>query len=197
MLAQKQKSEGKLDLAQFIANRGCRVVDEAIAVGWELQNAESTLQRSKMTRIEILYSKLEGECEPECDSQWLRFAKEVLERNSIVRDDFAEAVRILLDKGRGKYRNLYLKGLCNCAKTLLLNPLNRIYKTFSNPASTTFAWVGAEQSEVVFLNDFRWSAQIILWHDFLMLLEDQTVHLPAPKTHYRQNILFQGDTPIF
>ena len=116
MLAQKQKSEGKLDLAQFIANRGCRVVDEAIAVGWELQNAESTLQRSKMTRIEILYSKLEGECESECDSQWLRFAKEVLERNSIVRDDFAEAVRILLDKGRGKYRNLYLKGLCNCEK---------------------------------------------------------------------------------
>ena len=30
-----------------------------------------------------------------------------------------------------------------------------------------------------------------------MLLEGQTVHLPAPKTHYRQDILFQGDTPIF
>ena len=197
VLAQKQKSEGKLDLAQFIANRGSRVVDEAIFVGWELENAESTLQRSKMTRIEILYSKLEGECEPGCDGQWLQMAKEVLERNSIVRDDFAEAVRILLDKGRGKYRNLYLKGPCNCAKTFLLNPLNTIYKTFSNPASTTFAWVGAEQSEVVFLNDFRWSAQIIPWHDFLMLLEGQSVHLPAPKTHYRQDILFQGDTPIF
>ena len=197
VLAQKQKSEGKLDLAQFIANRGSRVVDEAIFVGWELENAESTLQRSKMTRIEILYSKLEGECEPGCDDQWLQMAKEVLERNSIVRDDFAEAVRILLDKGRGKYRNVYLKGPCNCAKTFLLNPLNTIYKTFTNPASTTFAWVGAEQSEVVFLNDFRWSAQIIPWHDFLMLLEGQSVHLPAPKTHYRQDILFQGDTPIF
>ena len=30
-----------------------------------------------------------------------------------------------------------------------------------------------------------------------MLLEGQTVYLPAPKTHYRQDILFQGDTPIF
>ena len=77
MLAQKQKSEGKLDLAQFIANRGSRVVDEAIFVSWELENAESTLQRSKMTRIEILYSKLEGECEPGCDGQWLQMAKEV------------------------------------------------------------------------------------------------------------------------
>ena len=41
-------------------------------------------------------------------------AKEVLQRKSIVRDDFAEAVCILLEKGRGKYRNLYLKGPCNC-----------------------------------------------------------------------------------
>ena len=30
-----------------------------------------------------------------------------------------------------------------------------------------------------------------------MLLEGHTVHLPAPKTPYRQDILFQGDTPIF
>ena len=90
-----------------------------------------------------------------------------------------------------------MKGPYKCAKTFLLNPLNTIYKTFRNPASITFAWVGTEQSEEVFLNDFRWSAQIIPWHDFLMLLEGQTVHLPAPKTHYRQDILFQGDTPIF
>ena len=83
VLAQKQKSEGKLDLAQFIANRGSRVVDEAIFVGWELENAQSTLQRSKMTQIEILYCKLEGECEPGCDGQWLQMAKEVLEQNSI------------------------------------------------------------------------------------------------------------------
>lgn len=62
-------------MAQFIANRGSRVVDEAIAVGWELENAESTLQRSKMTRMEILYSKLGGECEPGCDGQWLQMAK--------------------------------------------------------------------------------------------------------------------------
>ena len=124
------KSEGKLDLAQFIANRGRRAVDEAIAVGWELENVESTLQRSKMTRIEILSSKLEVEREQGCDGQWLQMAKEVFERNSIVRDDFAEAVRILLDKGRRKYRNLYLKGPCNCAKPFLLNPLNTMYKTF-------------------------------------------------------------------
>ena len=105
-------------MAHFIANRRSRVVDEAIAVGWELENAESTLQRNKMTRIEILYSKLEGECERECDGQVLQMAKEVLARNSILRNDFAEAFGLLLDKGRGKYRNVYLKGPCNCGKNI-------------------------------------------------------------------------------
>ena len=56
MLAQKPKKR-RNDLAQFIPNRGSRVLDEATAVGWELGNAESTLHRSKMTRIEILYTK--------------------------------------------------------------------------------------------------------------------------------------------
>ena len=168
-------------------------MDEAIAVAWESENAESTLQRSKMTTIEILHSKLEGQCERECDGQLLQMAKEVLARNSIVRDDFAEAVRLLLDKGRGRYRNVYLKGPCNCGKTFLLSPLNTIHKTFSNPASITFAWVGAEQSEVVFLNDFRWSTQIIPWHDFFMLLEGQPVHQPPspppPKKNTTDKIL--------
>jgi hypothetical protein len=53
-------------------------------------------------------------------------------------------------------------GPANCGKTFLLNPLNKIYHTFTNPASNSFAWVGAENAEVVFLNDFRWSPQIIV-----------------------------------
>ena len=68
---------------------------------------------------------------------------------------------------------------------------------FSNPASTSFAWVGAEKAEILFLNDFRWTLAVIQWHDFLLLLEGQLVHLPAPKSHYTKDIAFTGDTPIF
>ena len=93
---------------------------------------------------------------------------------------------MLLEKGRGKYRNILLTGPANCGKTFILNPLNVVYKTFSNPASTSFAWIGVENCEILFLNDFRWSSQILAWHDMLLLLEGQTVHLPAPKSHYAQ-----------
>ena len=90
-----------------------------------------------------------------------------------------------------------LTGPANCGKTFLLNPLNVVYRTFTNPANTSFAWVGAETAEVVFLNDFRWSQQIIAWHDLLLMLEGQLVHLPAPKSHYAQDLVFNRDTPIF
>ena len=106
-------------------------------------------------------------------------------------------MRELLEKGRGKYRNIFLKGPANCGKTFLLNPLTVIYRTFLNPASTTFAWVGAELAEIIFLNDFRWSAQVLPWQDMLLLLEGQPVHFSAPKTHYAQDIVFEKDTPIF
>ena len=124
-------------------------------------------------------------------------AEQVLARNSIERVGFAEALQNLLQEGRGKYRNVLLKGVANCGKTFLLNPLNTVFKTFSNPAITTFAWLGAETAEVIFLNDFRWCAQIIPWHDFLLLLEGQKVHLPAPKIHFSRDIEFIRDTPIF
>ena len=196
-LANQQKKEGKTDLAQFIANRGPKAVDEAIKVGWELEEAEGKLTRRQMTRLDILQNKLAEDCAVGCSGRWLVLARDILARNGIPSEEFASSVRLLLEKGRGKYRNLYIKGPANCGKTFLLNPLNVIYTTFSNPATSTFAWVGAETAEVIFLNDFRWSSQIIPWQDLLLMLEGQMVHLPAPKSHYAQDATLNSDVPIF
>lgn len=196
-LAQRQKREGKTDLAEFIVNRGKKTVEEAIRTGWEMEKSEDTLRRERMSRMEILQEALTGNCAENCNGRWLHIALNILQRNSIARNDFSSAIRELLQKGRGKYRNIFLKGPANCGKTFLLNPLTVIYKTFLNPASTTFAWVGAESAEIIFLNDFRWSAQVLPWQDMLLLLEGQPVHFSAPKTHYAQDITFEKDTPIF
>ena len=72
-----------------------------------------------------------------------------------------------------------------------------IYRTFLNPASTTFAWLGAEAAETIFLNQFRWSAQVLPWQAMLLLLEGQPVNFSAPKTHYAQQTVFKKDTPAF
>ena len=41
------------------------------------------------------------------------------------------------------------------------------------------------------------SPQMKPWHDLLLMLEGQPVHLPAPKSHFCKDILFHKDTPIF
>ena len=46
-------------------------------------------------------------------------------------------------------------GPANTGKTFIISPLKVLYKAFINPATGTFAWVGAENAEVVILNDFR------------------------------------------
>ena len=79
----------------------------------------------------------------------------------------------------------------------MLKPLSKIFKTFENPATTTYAWLGVEEAEIISLNDFRWSSEIIAWKDFLLLLEGQPIHFPAPKTLYAKDILLKRDTPMF
>ena len=66
-----------------------------------------------------------------------------------------------------------------------------------NPATGSFAWIGAEEAEVIFVNDFRWHPQVIAWADLLQALEGDIVHLPAPKNVCSRDIELAGDTPFF
>ena len=122
---------------------------------------------------------------------------EILRNNDVNKFVFADNVRELLRKARGKIRNLIITGLSNCEKTFILNPLNTILDTFTNPYSCKYAFVGVEKKELMLLNDLQWTPEMIPWSDFLNFLERQTVHLAAPKTHFAQDIILSGDMPIF
>ena len=47
------------------------------------------------------------------------------------------------------------------------------------------------------LNDFRWSKDLIPWHDLLLLLEGETVKLPARNNMYCEDIVISTDVAIF
>ena len=36
----------------------------------------------------------------------------------------------------------------------------------------------------------------IQWHDFLLMLDGQLVHFPAPKSHNAKEIVFKIDRPV-
>ena len=196
-LAETQRKEGKNELFDFIINRNSKKIVDLINITWEMHSAQSELSRCQKSRLEILSDCLSEDCVEGCDGMWYTTATETLERNNISVETFTGAVKSLLEKGRGKYRNILIIGPANCGKTFILKAITKVFNTFVNPASSSFAWVGAENAEVIFLNDFRWSPQLLPWHDLLLLLEGESVHLPAPKTHFAQDILMTNDTPIF
>ena len=68
-LAAAQVREGKIALAEFIANRGSKAVDEAIQLAKEFAEAETRLNRSQKTRIELLEEELTGECIEGCEGR--------------------------------------------------------------------------------------------------------------------------------
>ena len=156
----------------------------------------SSLSMAEQDGKNIFFSR--ENCVEGCHQKlWLKMVKEILRNNKINAYVFAEAIRTLLELGRGKNRNILLVGPANCGKTFLLNPFTEIYDTFLNPSSSKYAFVGAENKELMFLNDLRWSQEMIPWQEFLNLLEGQSVHLASPKTHYARDILITDGVPIF
>lgn len=197
IFAKAQKDEGKTDLWEFCFNRASRVVDDAIQNAWSIENELEKSRRKQLGRIGILEEYLQKECCAGCNGRWIEMAKEIIESNDINPAYFATVIYNALNLGRRKNNNVFIFGPANCGKSFLLKPLNQIYKTFTNPATGTYAWVGIENAEVVFLNDFRWSSQLIPWNELLLMLEGETISISAPKTHFRENIRLVVDCPIF
>ena len=126
-----------------------------------MKNASIILERKKRCRMDIIREAAAGQCAQDCEEMWLKCAEEVLYNNKVHPILYAAAVRELLTLGRGMYRNLMMVGKANCGKTFLLKPLLVLFDTFSNPGADKYAWVGADKKEDIWLNDFRWSRELI------------------------------------
>ena len=194
-LAKKRKTNGDSRLYEFVLNRGEKRVNELIQSVWSMERAQQTLDRRSMSRTDLLKQAYNNTCV--CQGEWLQCAKQILCNNGIQRSIFADAVITLLAMGRGKGRNIYITGPANCGKTVILDPLRVIYNTFLSPATCSYAWLGVEDKEGIFLNDFRYTPAILPWNDMLLLLEGHVVHFAAPKTTCARDIEFTSDTPVF
>ncbi len=53
--AHMQKNEGKTDIAEFIVNRGAKVVNDTIQTAWETEGAKAAEERMAKSRMEILH----------------------------------------------------------------------------------------------------------------------------------------------
>ena len=70
----------------------------------------------------------------------------------------------------------------------LLKPLEIISQAFINPVNHKYAWVGADQAEVIVLPNLGWSSELICWKDLLLLLAGENVKLPSPKNQFAWDV---------
>ena len=197
--AESRKEEGECDLAMFLFSRTQKSLGELVSKAWLLKTASTSLAMENISRIEKVRNAAAQNCTEECNGSWLQCALEVLTLNGIQPGTFAGYIRDLLVNGRGKFRNLMIYGPSNCAKTFMLRPLKIIFqdRLFDNPANDKYAWIGADEAEVILLQDFRFSKEVIPWKDLLLLLEGETVKLPAPKNHFLRDVIIDTDVPLF
>ena len=188
-----------MDISEFVFKRNEKILRELVTKTWQMESAKEKLEASKVSRIDTVKTHLTSDCVEGCSGKGLQCAKEVLLLNGIDTFQFVISIKDLLIHGRGKNRNLIITGPANCAKTFMLKPLKLIFSDsiFENPANDKYTWVGSEKAKVLLLNDFRWSKDLIPWHDMLLLVEGETVNLPAPKNIYSEDIVISTDVAIF
>ena len=113
-LANTQKAEGICDLAEFVLGKSDKSLKELIACTWKMENASKTLQRENKSRMSLIrQSKSEAQCVDGCNGNWQECALQVLKQNNVHPYFFASAVRDLLEKGRGTFRNLMIMSPAN------------------------------------------------------------------------------------
>lgn len=197
-LASERDRDGNSDLSNYYMNNSKKVQD-MLDAAWKLHLAQPEGGNVSISRIERIQNCAGEPCTPGCDGRWISLALDTLRKNNLNQQTFTSALFELLEKGRGKHRNVMLVGPFDCGKSFLLKPLTKVFpNAFKNPSSTRFAWIGADTADVIFLNDYRWKQEQISWSDLLRLLEeDEVCHLPAPMNHFAREITVDSDVPIF
>ena len=152
-----------------------------------MENVRREMERKLKTRMQLLREFCDVDCVVSCSGQWLECAKETLERNNYETGVFTETIKLLLQMGQGKYRDIYITGPAKSSKSFILNPLTVIYRVF---AQNTFAWIRTEKAKTVYLNNLKRSDKLIPRNDFLQLLEGAKIHLAVPKNHSSEDIRF-------
>ena len=167
--------------------------------------AESTRERNIKSYTELLAIAVKRRTAGQMDiSEFLfkrseKILREALLLNGSDTFQFVRNIKYLLIHGRGKNRNLRITGAASCAKTFMVKLLKLIFsdRILENPATDKYAWVEFEKEKLFLLNHFRWSKDLIPWHDMLFLLEGETAKLPAQKNIYSENIVISIDVAIF
>lgn len=172
-------------------------VQSFINQAWNLANAEKRLQRQEMSRLAIL--KETAEKHPcVCGGSWNDAAVQIITQNGLQNNEVQHAIYRALALGRRKFTNVALVGPRNCGKSFLLAPLCDIYRTFQNPQpGGSYPLVGLLDAEMVYLDDFRYTPDLMRWNIMLIWLGGGAFQVPVPKNVNSCDETYEKSAPVF
>lgn len=105
-----------------------------------------------MTRLEILEKALKDPCKRATQVEW--------RSGGYLYSGCESPIRA---KERKLQKHPH-KRPCKHGENIYPQSIKYSVQLITNPATSTFIWVGTVNTEVIFLNDFRWNPKIIQWH---------------------------------
>ena len=180
-------------MAAFVLSCTKKSLNDLIEGTCEMPNAKGTLEREKTSRMQVIEKVRLSSCVDGCDMELCTCSRDILQKNGTNSYAYADTISDVLIHACGKFRNAMITGPANCGKTFMLKPLEIIYNAFSNSANDKYAWAGADNVEVIILQDFRWSSQLIWWKGLLLLLKGEPVKLPSSKSQFATDVCIKTD----
>ena len=107
--ANARRLERNNNLADYVMHNTRRLTD-TIDSAWKLEQSSSELSDKLIPRVVRVRDLAKGSCEEDCGGHWLQLVLETLRRNKINKYVYAGALRELLEKARGKHRNIVIVG---------------------------------------------------------------------------------------
>ena len=111
-----QKEAGKKELANFVMSQSSKALQDLITKSWKMNSTVEELRRHSVPRMETIHQTANTECVQHSKGTWIQSAIEILTNNQIHPVVFAHSLRELLEKGRGKFRNIMIVRPANCGK---------------------------------------------------------------------------------
>ena len=201
--AQQLANDGKPALAEFCTVRGSISLQELLDAAWAVHDAGvATLQsRPSDFRIgKLRAAARDSQCV--CGGIWLPGALRVLAHNNCSAAEFGHDVFRALNLGAKRGVNLAIVGPPGCGKSMLLEPLEVMFKVSGKPQrESKNPLEGVIDSEVLLWQDFKYLKKTLAWEDLLSILVGERLEIRLEggknRSHKNTSPMFYTHTKVW
>ena len=191
--AEKLANDGDPTLARFCTTHGTSRLQDHLNAAWAVIDAPRALSAPPTRLAKLQECATKRQCV--CGGVWKAGAALVLQNNGEDPKEFGMMVCRALSVGARRGVNMAIVGEPGCGKSMILQPLESIYRTMAPPEDgSSFTLSGLVDAEILLWQDFEYNSQTINFTDLLRLLVGERIGVRIPG---QKNINCNNNAPLF